>query len=279
MTIRDALKEGSEILRGIKIDSPYLDSSLLLANSLKISKEKLYASFPDELREENYALFKKHLLKRTEGHPVAYIIGEKEFFGLPFHIEEGVLCPRPDTELLVEKVLSLTDNDNNIKDVLDMCTGTGCIAISIKVNNRKLNVSASDISPVAEKVFSLNNCSLAGKSITFTRSSLFEKINGTFDIIVTNPPYLTTEETDQRMNEGWKEPELALSGGDDGLDLIRIIIDHSVQYLNDKGYLLIEAHPSQMKKMKTCMEKKGFSEIGILQDLPGLDRVICGRKG
>jgi release factor glutamine methyltransferase len=279
MTIRDVLKEGSDLLKNRQIDSAYLDCSLLLAKSLNITKEKLYASFPDPVPEEKYLLFRKYIGLRIDGHPIAYILGEKEFFGIPFHIEEGVLCPRPDTELLVEKVLELSDKDSAIKDILDMCTGTGCIAISIKMNNPDLNVSASDISPVAEKVFSINNCSLTGKSITFTKSSLFENIKGTFDIIVTNPPYLTSEETDQRMDEGWKEPELALDGGNDGLDLIRIIIDQAPEYLNERGYLLIEAHPAQMEKMRICMEKRGFHNIMILQDLPGLDRVICGRKG
>lgn len=279
MIVRDILKEGSEILKAYHIDTAYLDCSLLLAKSLGITKEKLYASFPEYVTDEKYNLFKDDLARRIDGHPVAYILGEKEFFGLPFHIEEGVLCPRPDTELIVEKVLSLTENNNELKDILDMCTGTGCIAISVKVNNKGLNVSASDISPIAEKVFSINNYSLAEKSITFTKSSLFENIKGKFDIIVTNPPYLTSEETDQRMDEGWKEPELALDGGNDGLDLIRIIIDEAPGFLNESGYLLIEAHPAQMETMKTCMEKNAFKDIMILQDLPGLDRIICGRKG
>jgi len=279
MIVRDVLKEGSEVLKNSLIDTAYLDSSLLLAKCLDISKEKLYASFPDEVPGETYEKFQVLLSERIDGHPVAYIVGEKEFFGLRFLVEEGVLCPRPDTELLVEKVLSLTENDNNIKDVLDLCTGTGCIAISVKVNNQNLNVYASDISSVSESVFSQNNCSLAEKSITFTRSSLFDSIEGTFDIIVSNPPYLTTEETVQRMDEGWKEPELALDGGGDGLDLIRTIIDEAPQYLNKRGYLLIEAHPSQMEIMKSCMKISGFENIIILQDLPGLDRVICGTKG
>ena len=279
MTVREILKEGSDYLKDSDTDSAYLDSSLLLAHSLGITKEKLYASFPDKVSSIQYSHFRELLKRRAEGHPVAYLIKEKEFFGLKFHIEEGVLCPRPDTELLVEKVLSLAENDNTLTDILDLCTGSGCIAVSLKVSNKKLNVYASDISPIAEKVFSINNCSLAQKSITFTKSSLFDRIEGTFDIIVSNPPYLTTEETDERMKEGWKEPELALDGGKDGLDLIRVIIMEAPVFLNERGYLLIEAHPSQMESMKICMEENGFINIIILKDLPGLDRVICGVKG
>lgn len=279
MTVRDVLKEGSDYLKECRIETAYLDSSLLLSRCMGISKEKLYASFPDIVEDREYSSFREMLLKRAEGHPIAYILGEKEFFGLNFHIEEGVLCPRPDTELLVEKVLTLTENDSTLKDVLDLCTGTGCIAISLKVNNKGLNVSASDISPDAERIFSINNCSLADESITFKKSSLFDRIEGTFDIIVSNPPYLTTAETDQRMDEGWKEPGLALDGGEDGLDLIRIIIGEAPSFLNERGYLLIEAHPDQMESMRACMKEKGFENIIILKDLPGLDRVICGRKG
>lgn len=279
MTVRDLLKEGSDLLKESRIDTAYLDSSLLLAECLGMSKEKLYASFPDEASSEQGKQFRGFLSLRLKGHPVAYILEKKEFFGLDFHIEEGVLCPRPDTELLVEKVLSLTENNNTIKDILDLCTGSGCIAIAVKVHNQDLNVYASDISPVSERVFSQNNFSLTEKSIIFTRSSLFQNIKGTFDIIVSNPPYLTTDETAQRMNEGWKEPELALDGGYDGLDLIRTIIKEAPLHLNKKGYLLIEAHPAQMEIMKSCMETSDFKEINILKDLPGLDRVICGIKG
>jgi release factor glutamine methyltransferase len=279
MTVRDALKEGSDYLKNSETDTAYLDSSLLLSLCMGISKEKLYASFPEKVSMDNYIRYSDLLKKRAAGHPIAYLTGKKEFFGLNFHVEEGVLCPRPDTELLVEKVLSLTENDNTLEDILDLCTGTGCIAISVKVNNNRLNVWASDISPLAESVFSINNFSLANESITFKKSSLFDNIEGKFDIIVSNPPYLTTEETDQRMDEGWKEPELALDGGKDGLDLIRIIIEEASSHLNDRGYLLIEAHPDQMENMKICMEENSFTDIIILKDLPGLDRVICGLKG
>jgi len=278
MTVREILKEGSDYLKQCETDTAYLDSSLLLAQSMGISKEKLYASFPEEVPQPQDSLFRELLKKRASGYPVAYLTEKKEFFGLMFHVEEGVLCPRPDTELLVEKVLSLTENDNKLTKVLDLCTGTGCIAISIKVNNEKLNVTASDISPVAERVFYNNSCSLAKESITFKKSSLFDEIEGKFDIIVSNPPYLTTDETDQRMDEGWKEPGLALDGGEDGLDLIRTIIDQAPSYLNDGGYLLIEAHPDQMESMRIFMEKAGFINNTILKDLPGLDRVICGIK-
>ncbi len=279
MTVRDTLKEGSDFLKESQIDTAYLDSSLLLSLCMGISKEKLFASFPEEVTPGQYSRFRDLIKERSDGHPVAYLTNSKEFFGLLFHVEEGVLCPRPDTELLVEKVLSLAENDSTLTDVLDLCTGTGCIAVSIRVHNEKLTVTASDVSPDATRVFSRNNCSLAGGSITFKRSSLFDDIEGTFDIIVSNPPYLTTDETDQRMDEGWKEPELALDGGDDGLDLIRIIIDEAPEHLNDRGYLLIEAHPDQMESMRVCMEKNGFENIIILKDLPGLDRVICGTKG
>lgn len=279
MTVRETLKEGSDYLKDSRIDTAYLDSSLLLSLCMGISKEKLYASFPEEVTSDEDSRFRKLLRDRAEGHPLAYLTKEKEFFGLMFHIDRGVLCPRPDTELLVEKVLSLTENNSTLTDVLDLCTGTGCIAISIGVHNKKLNVTASDISSDAMSVFSRNNCSLADGSITFKKSSLFDHIEGKFDIIVSNPPYLTTEETDLRMEEGWKEPELALDGGKDGLDLIRIIINEAPAHLNDRGYLLIEAHPDQMEKMKVCMKKNGFENIIILKDLPGLDRVICGSRG
>ncbi len=279
MTVRDALQEGNNLLKNNNIDLSFLECSLLLAESMAITKEKLFASFPDQITDSEYSVYMEYISKRLDGHPIAYILKKKEFFGLQFYIEEGVLCPRPDTELLVETVLSLSENNKNIKSVLDLCTGTGCISISIKANRSDLIISASDISPVSEIIFSKNNTSLVNNSINFTKSSLFEKIEGTFDIIVTNPPYLTSGETKSRMEEGWKEPKLALDGGEDGLDLIRTIISKAPEYLNKNGLLLIEAHPAQMEAMKKDMMNNGFTDIIILKDLPGLDRVIQGTKG
>lgn len=277
MLIRELIKEGCDELRKIT-DTPWLDSTLLLAKALKISREKLLASYPDEAGEEEEKLFKEYLSERLKGHPVAYILGEKEFFGLTFLVKEGVLTPRPDTEILVESSLELIEK-NGFNAVLDMCTGTGCIAISLKHTMPGLKVTASDISPVAEEVCKENARRLIESDFTFIHSSLFDNIEEKFDLIATNPPYLTCDETQERMDEGWKEPALALDGGEDGLDLIRTIIEEARDHLNPGGWLLIEAGSPQMAEMKRVMETFGYEDIKILRDLEERDRVIAGKYG
>ena len=211
-------------------DSPWLDATLLLSHTTGEKREKILASFPDELSQDNYIRFLELIRLRQEGHPVAYLTGKKEFFGRDFYVKRGILCPRPDTEVLIEEAMERICR-SNYRSVHDLCTGSGCIALTLALENPEISVSASDISPVSEEIFRKNREELCSDSlrVPFTRTSLFEELKGPFDLIVTNPPYLTTDETDQRMNEGWKEPSLALDGGVDGLDLIRIIIPEALK--------------------------------------------------
>lgn len=276
MNIRELLNRGAELLSKSS-DTPRLDANILLASTLNISRALLMASYPDPVTSTDQERFLQLIKKRAEGYPVSYILGEKEFFGLNFHIEDGVLTPRPDSEVLVEQAIDRVER-YNLKTALDMCTGTGCLAISLKDNCSELDVTATDISPIAERVFSINNKKLTKNSVNFIHSNLFNSLKDRkFDIIVTNPPYLTAEETQDRVDDGWKEPVLALDGGEDGLDLIRIIIDEAPLHINSGGYLMIEADPAQMKTMAELMKAKGFTDIETYKDLAGFTRIIVGR--
>lgn len=276
MNILTLINNGAQKLQD-NSDSPRLDSNILLAYTLKMDRAKLLASYTDVPSEELQALFFSYIKERADGHPVAYILGEKEFYGYNFHIENGVLTPRPDTEILVETTLNLIEK-YKLKSCLDMCTGTGCIALTIQLESQTTDVTAVDISPISKKVFKINNETLTNGKVKFIQSDLFSKLtNQKFDIIATNPPYLTKNETDERVNDGWKEPALALDGGDDGLDLIRTIIQESVNNLTPNGWLLIEAASAQMDAMKIEMEVNNFTSIDIFQDLAGMDRIIVGR--
>ncbi|OQY33549.1 MAG: protein-(glutamine-N5) methyltransferase, release factor-specific [Spirochaetaceae bacterium 4572_59] len=276
MTIREALMEASVQLENS--GSPWLDATVLLSHICGQRRELILASFPDDLCDEHYQEFIKIIKLRREGHPVAYLTGKKEFFGRDFWVREGILCPRPDTEILVEEALSLIEN-RHYNRIHDLCTGSGCIALSLALEEPKLRVSASDISVHSEEVFYKNRETLQSPPQTeFIRTSLLETLKGPFDMIVSNPPYLTTDETVDRMKDGWKEPSLALDGGADGLDLIRIIIPEALPLLSQGGCLMIEAASSQMEKMKELMKKAEYTEIRILQDLAYRDRVIVGIK-
>ena len=281
MTIREALTRASGLIRDS--DSPWLDATVLLGAVTGMSREKLLASFPDPLSEELYISFMQLIEKRREGFPVAYLTGQKEFYGRPFKVTEGILCPRPDTEILVEGALKQI-LERGYRRVHDLCTGSGCIALTLALEEPELQVSASDISTRSEEIFQ-KNCRLLDEegiipppAVRFIRTSLLDDIPPPLDMIVTNPPYLTTDETDERMDGDWKEPALALDGGPDGLDLIRIIIPEAYNRLVPGGCLMIEAAPPQMPGIRELMEEAGFSNIWILQDLAYRDRVMGGIK-
>jgi len=277
MLIREALQEATTQLESSLSDRNLsLDSSLLLCHVLGITREKLYAMLREELPEQHYRDFTRLLEKRSQGFPLAYLTGIKEFYGRDFHIAEGLLCPRPDTEILVEQALLwLEKNTRNASPVvLDLCCGTGCIGLTLAAE-RKLSVTCSDISPVSKEYTEKNRHQL-GISADVIESNLFDRIEGSFDLIVSNPPYLTSDETEERMQDRWKEPALALDGGSDGLDLIRLIIDQAPKYLKTPGALMIEADPRQMEAMKGLMEQRGFTGVEFIPDLADDYRVIKG---
>lgn len=253
-----------------------LDSSLLMGHCLGVSREKLYAQLGDELSEKFFQLYMEYIHKRSQGYPLAYITGVKEFYGRDFHISEGLLCPRPDTEILVEEGLKWLSNKTlpTPPRVLDLCSGTACIGLSIACETGS-DVLCTDISPVAEEYFEINRKALDAQA-RFIRSNLFSSIEERFHLILTNPPYLTSDETRERMDDRWKEPALALDGGREGLDQINIIIDEAPDYLHPGGALMIEADPSQMEKMSDRMKKRGFTELDIIPDLADDYRVIKG---
>jgi len=273
MTVREALIDGRYMLNSS--ESPWLDATLLLANVMGSSRERILASYPDKINEEVFTRFKELLQKRAEGFPVAYLTGYREFYGRDFFVEEGILCPRPDTEILIEEALRVV-KEQGYKRVHDLCTGSGCIALTLSLEHPGLVVTASDISDISESVFTRNREHLAAGSVTFRRTSLLMGITGPLDLIVSNPPYLTTEETEERMNQSWKEPSLALDGGADGLDLINKIVRDSPALLKSSGMLMMEAAPEQMNKIEKIMKKSGFTNIRRTRDLASLERVIYG---
>jgi release factor glutamine methyltransferase len=273
ISIREALLAGSQRL--VDSESPWLDACLLLGQTLGWRREKLLASYPDILDKNIFADYMGLIDKRSLGYPIAYITGIKEFYGRDFYVKEGILCPRPDTEILIEEALQQI-HSHQYRRVHDLCTGSGCIALTLSLENPDLTVSASDISEISDAVFKKNRKSLDAEAVSFKLTSLFNDIEGPLDLIVTNPPYLTTEECDDRMDQKWREPTLALDGGADGLDLIRIIIEQAPYLLSNKGMLMIEADPRQMGDMEQLLSENGFNDIKRVCDLAGDERVILG---
>ena len=277
MTVRDLIRTGSEKIESRWKDTPVLDASVILCHILKISREKLLISYDMEIDNKTEDIFLKAVEKRISGNPVAYITGKKEFFGYDFYVKEGILVPRSDTEILVEEVLKAAEKsaDKKIR-ILDLCTGSGCIAITLSKSLPGAVVDASDISDISEEIFRKNCFSLNEKKINFIKSNLFENITEKYDIIVSNPPYLTDSHVDKMIERDWPEPESALRGGSDGLDFIRIITKEAGNYLKSGGVLAYEADPSQMNKIEQIMKDNSFSEITVTEDLSRRKRVIKG---
>ncbi len=275
-TIREALIKGASFLT--ESETPFLDASLLLASAMNITKEKLFASYPDPVTAEQYNRYRKLLDRRKKNIPIAYILKRKEFYGLPFFVDERVLIPRPDTETLVETALSLLDEQPNLTKILDLCCGSGCIGLTLKHEAPGCLVTCSDVSENALDVCRLNSKKLLGKVVPAVKSNLFETISGQFDIIISNPPYLTESEVHRMTMEDWPEPALALEGGKDGLRFIRKIITEAGTYLSPGGYILLESAIEQTYYIKQELTAAGFTESTVVQDLTGRNRITMGRK-
>jgi len=300
VTVRGALQAGAASLRAKSIDTPYLDATLLLAEALGTTKERLFAAYSDEIAIEQAERFQRLLGERLSGRPVSYIRRRKEFYGREFYVDERVLVPRPDTEILVEAALGIIDareqgvavanageprggsietgagSGRRIARVHDVGTGSGCIALTLALERPRLAVSASDLSPGAEEVLRLNASRLK-VDLPFFRRSLLSGIPGPFDMIVSNPPYLTDAEVDEMIGAGWPEPPEALRGGPEGLDCIEQLVAQSVDCLVRDSYLLLECAPQQAERIAGMLLAAGFGSAEVLPDLAGRGRVVVGR--
>jgi len=305
MTIREALAEGTASLAAAGIENPGLDSSLLLAEVLNINRSKLTASGNDPVSQESVTAFRQLIKRRQSGECTAYILGRKEFYGLEFLVNPSVLVPRPDTETLVEIALKgsrergVGRREQPLR-VLDLCTGSGAIAIALKHTMTEMEVWATDISAEALETAQTNASRLLPpNSIRFFQGDLYDALpsrllnpeprtpnpsslflipNSSFLIIISNPPYIPTTELPSLSPEVRMEPSLALDGGDDGLHIIRKIVSRAPEFLCPAGVLLLEADPRQMAAITSLYKEAGFSDIQTYTDLSGKERVIRGIK-
>ena len=202
------------------------------------------------------------------------MIGTRDFFGLTFKVNEDVLIPEQETEILVEEVIKYSEG----KAVLDMCTGSGCIAISIALFGKPSAVSASDISINALEVAKENAKLLKANEVSFVRGDLFENITKKFDIIVSNPPYIETKVIDELMPEVRDYiPRLALDGDGDGLKFYKIISKEAVKYLNKNGRIFYEIGYNQSRAVTSILLENGFTDVRVIKDYSGLDRIVMAK--
>ena len=267
MEILKLINESTNNLKENKIYSSRLDAEILLSYVLKKSREKLLLNLDKKVTPNQEKYFKKIIKRRSLNEPVAYILKKKEFWSKDFFINKNTLIPRPETELLVEKVISMFKKKEKIS-LLDIGTGSGCILLSILCELKHATGIGVDVSGKALKIACKNSkkLGLINKAKFYNRSFL-QLFNIKFDLIVSNPPYIEKKEI-KNLNDDIKkfEPKLALDGGNDGLDVIKKVIYKSKSILKIKGKLALEIGTGQYKKVSNILKKNNFRVENLIQD-------------
>lgn len=273
MKIKEALIEGRDYLKDLEYTDPIYETRRILSDLLNKDLSYLVSHDEDLLDSKIENKYFEILEKRQKGIPLQYILGEEDFYGRTFKVIEGVLIPRQDTEISVEKILNIIEN-NQINNMLEIGCGTGIVSISVDLES-SVDVTAVDISEKAIENTRINKEKLNSK-IKIINSDLFSNINEKFDLIYSNPPYIKSCEIENLQVEVRDyEPRLALDGGEDGLFFYRSIIKSSPEFLNHKGFLVFEIGHDEAEDICNLMKDK--FEVEVYKDLNNLDRVVVGQ--
>lgn len=276
LTLQQIYREGKETLERAGIAEAELDAWYLLEYVTGISRASYYGDPGRVVSEEDLCRYRECIEKRAVHIPLQHITGEQEFMGLSFRVNDQVLIPRQDTETLVEEALKYAMPGMR---VLDLCTGSGCILISLLHFCPGLTGVGSDISAEALKMARTNGQRLhVEERAQWLCGDLFEKVTGAFDLIISNPPYIRSAEIEELQEEvRLYDPRIALDGAEDGLLFYRRIIEESKSYLKNGGRLLFEIGCDQGRDVAELLENAGYTEVSVKKDLAGLDRVVAGR--
>lgn len=276
MKIKEALYSAVEKLKSNKVDEPIIKARILLAYVLQVEKEYLIIHSEEEVDNLLIDKYNDKVKELIMGKPIQYITHHQEFMKLDFYVDENVLIPRADTEILVEEVIANCNrNPEKSFEILDLCTGSGAIGVSLGKYIKNSNITCTDISESALKIANKNAKVNGVENIEFVHSDMFDKIEKRFDIIVSNPPYIRKDVIVNLDKEVQNEPHIALDGGIDGLDFYRIIVNEAENYLKVGGLLLLEIGYDQKDDLlnlinHTCIYKDVYSK----KDLYGHDRIV-----
>ena len=274
MTIKQAITKGMIMLKSNNVESPKLKARLLLQYVLDKPRQYIIVYDNKEIDKQQQWQYFVNIEKLTKGVPLQHITHRQEFMKMDFFVDENVLIPRPDKEILVEEVIKIAQKYNSPR-ILDLCTGSGAIAISLKKFVPNADITAVDISEKALEIAQKNAKKLETK-INFLKSNLFDKLdNKKFDIIVSNPPYIRKDEIKKLSEEVQKEPKIALDGGEDGLDFYRIITEQAINYLKTGSFLCFEIGYNQKNDViKIIEDDQNYKNTYCKKDLYGNDRII-----
>ncbi len=279
MNYKEAINEGSKILKFNNIKSFILDSEILLSSSLKLDRPRLILNLDKKIKDKEKNIFFNYIERRKKNEPIAYIIGFKEFWKNEFKVDKNVLIPRPDTEIIVEEVLNELKN-NDSKKILDIGTGSGCIIISILKERKKCTGTGIDIEKKAIKLAKYNaKIQHIKNRIKFLNSDIDNFYLHKYDLIISNPPYVKLHEINS-LDKDIKnfEPKVALNGGIDGYTKIRLIIKKSSNLIKKKGKFFLEVGFGQTREALKLLKLNGFYTNKIVKDLANINRCIISTK-
>lgn len=286
MVIEELLLEGLNELRLKKDINAQLEVRLILSHILKVDKSYLYGHPDLDVSEEIVERFRNMIQMRKKGKPIAYILNKKEFMGMDFYVEEGVLIPRGDTEIIVEYIIDYINNTFGLDsfNLLDIGIGSGAISLAIAKHFPNGNIYGIDTFDKPLKVAEKNRQNLELKNVQFIKSDLFSSLDKNlfhsfFDIIVSNPPYIPDRDIEELEEDIKKfEPKEALSGGEDGLNFYRDITKEAGLYLKEHGLLVYEIGYNQAKSVESILRNHGYKDIEKKNDLEDRNRLIAGKK-
>lgn len=273
-TVGRVLAWAAQDFRQRGIPSPRLEAELLLGRVLGCDRVRLFIDSGRPLSPDELGQYRELIQRRRRSEPVAYILGEREFFGLPLRVDPRVLIPRPDTEVLVETALRRTSHIDLFGKALDVCTGSGCVALAFASRRPTWQVQASDLSEAAVEVARENALRL-GLPLVVRRGDLFDGLTERFDLVTANPPYIAAEELPTLPPDVRDyEPHLALLGGKDGLDFYRRLADEAPAYLASNGVLAAEVGYGQAPAVARMLAAAGFRDVRIDRDYADIERVV-----
>ena len=279
MKIETAIKQANTILKNNFIKSSLLDSELLISKAINKNREYIILNLDKEIKEDDYLNFQRLVTERSQGKPMAYLIGKKYFWKYEFEIDGDVLIPRPDTELIIEQVLKIYKNKNRI-NFLDVGVGSGAILLSILKEKKGFLGTGIDISNNCLNICKKNAYKLeVYERVKLFKSNIDNFTKGKYDLIISNPPYIKKLDLN-KLDKDVKdfEPELALNGGLDGLSEIRKVIEKSTELIKKNGKLIIEIAFNQKNEVKKILKDNGFYIIAVIKDLAKNDRCIISKK-
>lgn len=278
---KELLEYGKVRLQEAEIEEYALDAWLLLEYVFQVSRTWYFVHENDMADTEKAEQYLEYIGERSRHVPLQQLTGEAYFYGMKFYVNEDVLIPRQDTEVLVEEVLKLSrtvfpEEKRKHLNILDVCTGSGCILLSLLSNLENAVGTGVDLSEKALNVARINGRNL-GIQAEWIHSNLFDKVQGKYDMIVSNPPYIKTSVIEELMDEvKYHEPKMALDGREDGLYFYRAMIREAEEYLNQGGILAFEIGYDQGESVSRLMREQGYSQVQVIPDLAGLDRCVTG---